>query len=321
MSHLPTSDRPCRAASFGSGMRGFSLVELMVAMTIGLFLVAATLAMYVNTRAAHDANQAVARMQENARYAMDQLSRDLRLAGHWGHSNDKGWITKTGVSASFTGDCGTGWYINLDRRVEGQNNGNPYSGTCIPSASKYQLGTDVLVLRYADPTPVATADLKANTSYIRADHSSGKLFIGTSEPAVSAIAQNYRLQSRAYFVSDFTNAGDPVPVPALKRVVLNAGPALQEEVVISGVEDLQVQFGLDTNGDGSVNRYLDPNNVGVTQWESVEAVRIWLLMRAEETETGYQADTATYKLPGGDFTPADDRFRRLLVSRIIRLRN
>ena len=126
MTHPITQSRMC----------GFNMVELMVAMAIGLVLSGAGITVYVNTRATIDVNQAVSRLQENARYAIDELTRDLRLSGYWGHNNAAEYvINRTGQSGALpgpTGDCAAGWYNDLDNRVQGLDDTNaawtmPYS--------------------------------------------------------------------------------------------------------------------------------------------------------------------------------------------------
>lgn len=67
---------------------GLTLVELMVAMTIGIFLLGAVAALYVNTRGGFDYSNELARMQENGRFALDMISRDLRMAGFNGCGGD-----------------------------------------------------------------------------------------------------------------------------------------------------------------------------------------------------------------------------------------
>ncbi|MBK5964019.1 hypothetical protein CCR95_07940 [Thiocystis minor] len=61
---------------------GFTLVELMVAMTVGLFISAGVISLFIGTKQSYRANEGMARSQENGRFAIDHLSRDLRQAGY-----------------------------------------------------------------------------------------------------------------------------------------------------------------------------------------------------------------------------------------------
>lgn len=294
--------------------QGFSLVEMMVAMSIGLVLVGAGIAVYANSRAAYTVNEAVSRLQENARYALEEITRDLRLAGYWGLNSSAALVSGTLPDAN--NDCAPQWYTNLSNRVQGSDGVNTTYTSCIPVAT-YQTATDILAMRFVDPTPVVA--LADNTPYLRSNRNSGRLFLGTAQPGGMADAQNYKLESRAYYVSPWTNtAGDGAP--ALKRVVLVPGAlnvALQEQVVVSGVENLQVQYALDVDGDRSVDQYVNAG-VGVS-WPQVEAVRIWVLVRAPIPEAGY-TNTTSYPLPQASVTPSDG-FRRVLVTKTIHLHN
>jgi type IV pilus assembly protein PilW len=60
---------------------GFTIIELLVAMAIGLVVLGALVTLLVQTNQANRINTGAARMQENARFALDLISRDLRLTG------------------------------------------------------------------------------------------------------------------------------------------------------------------------------------------------------------------------------------------------
>jgi type IV pilus assembly protein PilW len=66
---------------------GFTLVELMVAVTIGLMILAAVSQIFATSRSAYKLDEGLARVQENGRFAMDFLTRELREAGYLGCMN------------------------------------------------------------------------------------------------------------------------------------------------------------------------------------------------------------------------------------------
>lgn len=299
---------------------GMSLLELMVAMTIGIFLVGGAFVVFLSASDSRRTNEDVSRMQENARYALDTIKPDIRMAGYWGLTRELSIIdgyngTPTQLAALASSDCASRWYIDLANTFFASNDTNPYAATCIPAAS-YQAGTDVLVLRHA--APQASATLADDTIYVRSDAGRGEVF--NSEDGFvntySAQAQNHRLVTHAYYIRPYTFAvGDGLP--SLRRLVLDEGPAIVDEEVIPGVEDLQVQYGVDDDGDGSVNRYLDPDSaIGGGQ---VLAVRLWIMTRAPTDEVGY-TDSNTYVYASKSVAPADN-FRRLLITSTVQLRN
>ncbi len=64
-----------------SANRGFTLIELLISMTLGLLVLVAVSTIVVNTGRANREQSALARMQENGRYALSRLAADLRQAG------------------------------------------------------------------------------------------------------------------------------------------------------------------------------------------------------------------------------------------------
>ena len=343
MSHVQPAFKQRRSRSESS--KGAGLVELLIAMAIGLVLIAGALSVFINSRKTYSINQDYARMLENGNFALDEISRALQLAGYLGFSSQGGIVkgrtgdtafTPLGDSDAATNECETGWYADVSKRVEGLDDDNdPWGGTCILD-SRYAAGTDVLVVRYAEPEQIATGDLQADTVYVRADTLSAQLFVGTTEPSGFATnAENFRLRAIAFYVSDFSlTANDNIP--ALKKVELEAGPIIDvpgtpnaREIVAPGIENMQIQYGLTSAaGSTSANEYRNAGNITDAEWSRVVSVRIWVIVRAQNLEKGFSNDTGTFRLPAGVFTPSkldapnvNDGFRRIVLSRTVSLRN
>ena len=121
-----------------------------------------------------------------------------------------------------------------------------------------------------------------------------------------------------YYVSPYTTSADESPrVPALYRLKLGDGPAMQPELIASGVENFQVRYGIVTAA--GTHQYLDAQNVGIDDWDLVSSVEISLLVRAGAKEPGYTA-SATYKV-GDKTVTASDGYRRVVFSTVVQLRN
>jgi type IV pilus assembly protein PilW len=114
-------------------------------------------------------------------------------------------------------------------------------------------------------------------------------------------------------------------LPALRRKSfgnVNAGAvtnAISDEEIVAGVEDLQVRFGVDSDGDANVDMYADPG--AVPAGASVMSATFWLRIRAEEREVGF-VDGVAYQY--ADMTAPltlGDNYRRLVVAKTIQLRN
>ncbi len=116
-----------------------------------------------------------------------------------------------------------------------------------------------------------------------------------------------RYKSSAYFVSNSTITG----LPTLYRATRVSGGSLDSQELISGVEDFQVTFGMDTDSiaDGAVNRYFSANEVvsdvasagsGWVGWDRVLVVRTTIVMRSTREVMG----TRSVVDLGGGFTSA-----------------
>jgi type IV pilus assembly protein PilW len=303
----------------------------MVALFIGAFLLVGALTIYANGRGTIEVTERISRLQENARYALELIEPDLRAAGYWGTVIATDFVEGRATPAdpltiAVSNDCENNWAIHLERPIEGADNANPYPASCLSGTNRYLPGTDVLTVRHAADRPVDTADLEAATLYLRADENRAELFEGTTVPTgFGPGAQNFPLITHAYYISPRSDL-DPA-IPSLRRLELGtdgANPAVRDEELLPGAEDLQVQYGIDTDADGSVNSYVDPA-AGI-DFSQVLSVRVWLRMRTLRPEEGFE-DNASYVYADVSYTPTttadtqDEAMRRLLVSKTVSLRN
>ena len=244
--------------------RGFSLVELLLAMLISLIIIGGVMGIYINTRDTQRAADDQLQMVADARFVIQSIGYDLKHAGKWGGTmlDTKIWCAAGDddrcpdpdeLVDNIAGDCAAEDYMNLSQPVFGFNDNNPYGSTC--ASNGYTPNTDILQVRYADPTPIDTGSLSAGTIYIRSNADGGSIFDGGGFPShldtkswrtgnpYDTYTSNYPLRSHTYYVSSYTDTpGDNLP--SLRRASLNPGPEVTDEVLLTGVEDFQVQFGI-----------------------------------------------------------------------------
>lgn len=317
--------------TFGHKRRlgGFTLIELMVAMLIGTFLVLGAITVFSQSRTNYRVSETMARLQENGRFALDLLEPEIRLVKNWGRNNEPALITVDPDIDVFcgNGDDVTAWTFNLAAGVAAtdDNPASPNPNVPCPVLSEIRGDTDVLVLRHASGQPTA---LTAGLIQLQSNRVSGMLFNDGNLPAGYLVSNSttHDLVVDAYYIDDGSSLGDDIP--SLRRQSL-AGGVIQDQEIIPGVENLQVQFGVDTDADGNVDRYVDSDHDLVTPGSGsfvadaeIVAVRLWLLLRAERPENGH-TDTGPYTPIDADLadvTP-NDAFRRLVVSKTVFLRN
>lgn len=142
---------------------GVSLVELMVALLIGTVLMLGIVQVFAGSRAAFQLSEGVARAQENARFAVDFLQRDVRMAGHFGCVNDQAHLQTAGSLQSHFDGFAHAFPVNFQVSVEGfeaagsgPDDSMTVGGTAqLPAGLPAELtalnplpGSDVLVLRF-----------------------------------------------------------------------------------------------------------------------------------------------------------------------------
>jgi type IV pilus assembly protein PilW len=325
--------------------RGLSLVELMVAMSIGLFLLAGAISVLAKGRDLYRTNDAEARLQETARYAMSTIEADLRMANYWGLMSRADLIENgpaldtanppavdptytlpaglTGYAATIN-SCGAMWAVKLPAYVEGSNNAYGYNCAAFGTAVA---GSDQLTVRRVSTTAVAAAGLAATAGQIKIQSSrvQGSLFANGVLPTgySAATSETRAVVANGYYVSQRSDQDTVTPSLRRKQLAFVGGaPVIQDREIVPGVEDLQVEFGVDLNNDQNADYYVTPGTV-IPAGRAIVAVRVWLLVRAEDADFSF-TDGRTYaysdRSGGAAYTPGDN-FRRVLVTKTIALRN
>ncbi|WP_372015314.1 prepilin-type N-terminal cleavage/methylation domain-containing protein [Pseudoxanthomonas sp. 10H] len=126
---------------------GFSLIEMLVAMVLGLLVVGAAIGIFLSNKQAYNATQGLGRVQESSQIAFEMMSRDIREAG--ANPCDVDLDAGTIVDGSATAvPTGTNWFMAVTQPLHGFESGGP----------THESGTDVIqLLRTADDMRTTTA--------------------------------------------------------------------------------------------------------------------------------------------------------------------
>lgn len=317
--------------------QGMTLIELMVALAIGAFLMLGAITVFMQSRTTFRITESVARMQENARFALEALEPDIRMAQYWGLTTQatsiQGRVAPAAANSYGNTPCGANGARVLAVAIGGSNNSYGFGGCAAFSGA--QPNADTLVIRRVSEDPETPPLTGAATLRVQSMRSPAQslMFTGTAVPGgifTATNSQTHRIVMNGYYV-DRSSTLLGATVPSLRAKVLQATGVVSDQEIVSGVEDLQVQLGLDMDPDGadsgSVDRYVDindplvdPSNAGFDPNAVVLAVRIWIRVRAERPENGF-TDTTNYVYADQDVGPFNDSFRRLVVSKTIYLRN
>ena len=373
--------------------RGFSLIELMVSMGIAMTLMMAMASIFttsINTREKIDRE---GQKIETARYSLDTLAEDIRLAGYYGN-----------YAPPFTGAMPADWKYVDPCSTTG---GNPLPGWNatsspvqvpfpifgyeahgtgpLPAAltgclDQYRTGTDVFVVRRASTVsvtaggagyisgeaylqvsscPDGTVDTQPFNALSTTTSTAFNLrVLGCTSTTPGPNASVRKLITRIYYISqcddcvndlDSNAATTGDGIPTLKMVELaipsSGGTTLRVienlRTIAPGVENMHLEYGIDTSDDGSVDAWVDSNNdprqTGTTgtavtgmrldastenRWEDVMAVKLFLLTR-DLKSTSQWTDTKSYTMGSKTVYPtgAGDAYRRRLTSTTIKLVN
>ena len=318
---------------------GMTLVELMVAMVVGLILIGGVLQLFVANKATYNLQEELARLQENARFATEMISRDLRQAGYWGCANTfapanmvngGGGSFSVGIngtngtglngsdSVGMSGAYGSGIvvstpYMNTNASSLHVSVGNKLNPADIVLVSDCSAG-DVFQISNNNPDTSGTLDHATGSSVSPGNGNSGNL-----SKTYAGNAQIYKVQYVAYSIANDATTGTPnlYRQDGLNTVtgVLNGAVPL-----IDGVEMMQVQYGIetDTNPDKTPNMYVNAGSV--TNWTKVVTMRIALLMRTINPIANSATAQSYTLLDAAAYTPTDRYLRRVFTTTIT-LRN
>lgn len=264
--------------------RGLSLIELMISIAIGMVIVGALLALFLNVTRTNNEMAKMNRQIENGRFAIQLLQDDIVHAGFWGdfvpQFEDRNVSAPGDVPDDFPDPCKVpGTWVAADR-----NNliGIPVQsdvGTCTVVTNQ-QANTDVLVVRHAEPSTgtacggevcfqasQCSAEINAtpSQSYILANsgHVLHKKNCAPAALPITAgdIAVTRKFISNIYYVRDYSvTVGDGIPT--LMRSEFTGGAHQAAQPLIDGIEGFRVEYGIDNVGKngsavshvGAVNR-------------------------------------------------------------------
>lgn len=316
---------------FNAKQTGLTLIELLVALAIGSFLIIGAVQIYNQSRQAFVINESIARVQETAQFAMDMIEADLRMASSWGQTSRALAIE----GRSILGDtnplglpepdkCGDGWALNLAVTVDGSNNDYTLPCAAQPAA---QADSDLVTIRRAtvDPMPLEAGRMQIQTTRVQ-----GAVFANGVVPAPFSPADSatHNLLVNTYYVADDSPLIPGAPTLRRKTLTVTSGaPGINDIEIAPGVESLQVQFGIDVNEDNTVDRYVNPGDdvyiptaAGYVPGAKVITARVWLVVRGLNPEVGI-VDNRDYKPGDVDLGVINDGYRRMQVSKTILLRN
>lgn len=313
---------------------GLTMVELLVALLIGIFVIASAAALFVAAKRSYTDVERSGRMAENARFALQTVAMDLRHAGFFGESAPPG-IDLDDALDDVDGDCsGRAAAYDVDNYVFVAR--SDVDGEAIGCIDDAVPGSDVLIIKGVRPRRLSDGDpddeddddgtidtpesLDGQLTYVVANAISGLLFDGgDSAPTMNIGGEVPGGNAWEYrFLAYYVRAGE---VPQLSRKVLawdGDGMRVVTEDIVDGIEMFHVAIGMDDDDDGEVDSYRDSTDATV-DWARVESMEVHMLVRGVERDPSY-TDENSYDL-GGTIVSPGGNFHRTIVRMLVSLRN
>jgi len=323
-----------RIFNYSKNQTGMTLVELMVAMTLSLVILAGVIQVFISSKQSYRLNDAMSRVQENGRFAINFLVKDIRMAGFYGCAS--GTTPTNHVNSAGSYDYG----------------GPPIEGTDGASGT-----ADTLIIRAATPSdilltasmPLVSADLKTTSPSGLAEgdiimvsdcassdvmqitgpsgtgpsdtgnvvHNTG---VGTPGNATKNLSKAYGTDAVVMKMNEFTYSiqTGASGQPALFRNN-NNGTAME---LVEGVDNMQILYGVDTDADSNkvANIYSDATTVdAANNWNNVVSVRISLLLQTIDDNVA--SSEIDYFYNGVNNSPTTGRKLRRVFTTTINVRN
>lgn len=342
-----TSHNPCPTTR----QTGLSLIELMIALVIGLVLLLGISTLIVQQNITRSEMDKSSRQIENGRYAMQMLHDDIQLAGFYG-SYSPGNLVEAVIpnDPCDTVPANLGWSSATPLQVPvalfgyAGGTGDPTLGSCLQD---YLDDTAILVIRRTSTVSIPVAAATPNATYLQVSNCStdaAPFVLGTdnfilrqrgcaatTNPAIctstnpaTGLANEWTGLSclrlyivRIYYISRCTVCGsDTIPTLKVREII---GGNATTIALVEGIQNMQFDYGIDTSGDGAPDTY--DNTPDTADWPDVTAVRVNLLARNNDPTTGYK-DTKQYNLGGaGIVGPFNDTYKRQAYSQLVRAVN
>lgn len=350
---------------------GLSLIELMISIVLGLLIMTAVIQLFVSNKQTYLVTESQTQMQDNARFALNFISKEIRSAGYSGCraientnvqiiANDpvpaimsedtiftgtESWPTgvesaslgsvkegsdifvmqrAAGCGATLTGNVATS---NANIQVQAPNNCNLTAGEVLmiadcetahifraTSVSANEAG-DIQTIAHANDVNQANRFCKGYETLPQpgnCDTDEDKLY--------SFDAELYKFVSTSYFIRNDANG-----MPALWKHDNTRGVTLPNvanpnpTIMVEGVDDLQIEYGLDDNEDDIIDRYENAQTITNTnEWNKVMSADVSLLVQTQEDNLTLNDQNLAYN--GTTITGTDGRLRRVFNT-IIGVRN
>jgi type IV pilus assembly protein PilW len=325
---------------------GLSLIELMISITLGLMLMLGVLNVFLGSKGAFVSQQAISRIQETGRFAIDYMNKEIRMAGFLGCASN---VEDSKIVTRLNTPTTARW--NYKTIVRGYTSATPTATLTALGLSGLVAGTDVLEVVSASGSQVLVTADTATDSLTTTSSVCASGGLCTSDILVASDCQKAHI-FQATDISGTTIKHDSGSAPGNATAVwtdklFGAGaevikmrkllfyiknntagiPSLYlsengvSSELVEGVEDMVIQYGMDTDGNGIPNDYKSAAAVDDADWINVKSVHFELLVRTPETSILSEAQVYRFPLDAVAATTATDKAMRQVFMSTVAVRS
>ncbi len=313
------------------------MVELMVAMVLGLLLVLVIGSIFAGSSRSYKEDSRLSLMQQNGRFAIGALSTDLGTAGFWATVTNVAQITADASITGSTANCGI--TIGASNPIQVLNSSSAATTLpCLPTSGAYSpyipaggAAPDVIVVQRVLGKSIPSSAVANGTPYLSVTQAgpAGVLTVPGGQGAGLLVATNtyWQYLPRIYYICNYpVIPGSSTLIPSLCRwdILTTNTSSNPPTLVADGVEYLHVEAGIDTDKDGAVNDY--ESSPPTTDLQTAVNLRVFILSRSRDPDPLYtnqktynlgSAVSITYPLVTG----TTDHYYRRVYATTVPLRN
>lgn len=306
--------------------RGLSLVELLIAMALGLLLLAGVIQVVLSSKRSYQNSVALAELQENGRFALEAIAQDLRHAGFTG-ACPAGLVNASGTDNAR--------YAVEKSAIEGYGAGMP-AVAWMPSGRL--ANTDAVLLRSAAEPVLAARSITANrlllpsstavagAFYLLSDQQSC-LLLRNAGNALSLIADRplehfLAPATRVYpyrFAIYWIGRGESGTPGLFVTDNSETTDKVQTSELVTGVAGMSLRYGVAGMDSTVVATYKAAREMTAEEWRQVRTVRVNLLLQSQTRDVDEAPNSMVFD--GRSLAPDADRRLRLVMGSTIALRN
>ena len=304
--------------------KGFTLIEIMIALLLGIFLTSGVIQIFLGSKQSYRMQDNLSRLQENGRFAMYFIARDIRMSGYWGcvKNNDNvitNNIDTTDSDYDSTIHAFTNSITGTNGTVDGTNPALDASDS-ITIKGAFDSGVRITASSSAVSALSTASGQSVGDIAIVSDCRTGDIFqvdtAANQAPGNTAatVSKVYGIDSRIFELQTIVYS---IKTGAGGLLSLFREDSDGDNELIEGIENMQIVYGVDNDGNKTPDYYVPAS--GGLDFSKVISIRISLLVQTIDDNVTKQ--TLAYTYNGGTNSAPVDRRKRQVFSSTIALRN